>query len=70
MPRAKVVEAALRERAERLEGELATERQVRRIGDERSSRCFTLLREAERTEAPTVETVRLKAALAGMCVAL
>lgn len=66
MPRAKVAEAALRERIALLERELAAERQVRRVEDERSTRCFRLLREAERTSAPTVETARLKAALAGI----
>lgn len=65
MPKSRVVKAALQERIAGLERELATERQVRRVGDGRSSRCLTLLQEAERTDASTVAAARLKAALAG-----
>lgn len=42
----RVVQAAMRERIAGLERELATEPQVRRIEDERLSRCFTRLQVA------------------------
>lgn len=70
MPRAKVVEAALRERAERLERELAVERAARLAQEQRAARCLELLRALEseegRTHEAEVVVARLKRALSGI----
>lgn len=73
MPTAKFAEAALRERTDKLEQELAVERAARLVQERRAARCLELLRALERERdvggrTPETEAVvdRLKQALSGM----
>lgn len=70
MPRAKVVEAPLRERADRLERELEVERASRLAQEQRAARCLELLRELDREGGRTREAgvivARLRGALSGI----